>query len=379
MSARVRIGIVGCGDLTIRGVLPHLAEADARKKMEVVALCDIDAQRARHTAERLGVPRWYEDGGRMLDDPRVDLALILTPTACHAEQAIAALERGKHVYLQKPMAATLEDARRVLKAAEQSGRRLLVAPVQRLCPLIGRLRKMVQGGELGTVFWCLTATHFPPTCEGSGFDRTWHYGPLGGPVRDRTLYSLTALTDVFGPVGRVSAMANRRIPIRRPLDSGGASGPLEVRTEDNMVLLLEFGSGILAVASGNYCADGLAVPVGFIGIYGTIGSAESVEIDRDTWYPTRLEMRRGDEVTSLPGPLEAVPGLSGAHSRLPEAQVYADVIHLVDCLRDGGELASDPSQGCHLVEVVEKAYVAERTGQAQTLVTTFEEPKSSVS
>lgn len=371
MTPPVRIGLVGCGDLTIRGVLPHLSQPDAREKMEVVALSDIDAQRARVTAKRFEVPQWFEDCEKMLDHPRVELALILTPTACHAEQAIAALQRGKHVYLQKPMAATLHDAERIVAAAGKSARKLLVAPVQRLCPLIGRLRQILQRGELGVVFWCLTATHFPTTCEGSGFDRTWHYGLMGGPVRDRTLYSLMTLTDLFGPARKVTAMANLRIPVRQLQESDGVSGPLLVETEDNMVLLLEFAGGVLAVASGNYCADGRAVPAGFIGIYGSQGSIETAEIDPATWYPARLEMRLGDELSSIEGPLETVPGLRGVHSRLPEAQVYADILHFVDCLRENQDLVSDPSQACHLVEIVEKAYRAARTGTAQTLLTTF--------
>jgi predicted dehydrogenase len=371
MSAPVRIGLVGCGDITVRGLLPHLSQPDARKTIDVLAVCDIDAQRARATAERFGVPQWSRGCEEVLDDPRIDLACILTPTSCHAEQAIAALERGKHVYLQKPMAGNLRDAERVVAAAEKSGRKLLAAPVQRLCPLIGRFGQMLRQGDLGVVFWCLTATHYPTTCEGSGFDRTWHYGPMGGPFRDRTLYSLAAITDLFGPVRKVTAMANLRVPVRQLNERDGAPGPRQVETDDNVVLLLEFATGVLAVASGNYCADGQAVPVGFIGVYGSNGCIETSQIDAATWYPTRLAMRLGEKVASVDGPLETIPGLKGEHARLPEAQVYADVFHLVDCLRENKKPVSHPTQACHLVEVVEKAYAAARTGTAQTLTTTF--------
>jgi predicted dehydrogenase len=371
MRSPVLLGIAGCGDLTVRGVLPHLSEPDAREKMDVVAVCDIDARRARATAERFGVPHWSASCEEMLDDPRIDLVCILTPASCHAEQAIAGLEHGKHVYLQKPMAATVREAEGVAAAAEKSGRKLLVAPVQRLCPLIGRLRRTLRQGDLGTVFWCLTATHFPTTCEGSGFDRTWHYGPMGGPVRDRTLYSLATLTDLVGPVRKVTAMANLRIPVRQLTERDGAPGLRQVETDDNVVLLLEFTAGILAVASGNYCVDGQAVPVGFIGVYGSHGSIETSEIDPATWYPTRLRMRVGEKTSSIDGPLETIPGLQGAHARLPEAQVYADIFHLVDCLLENKELISHPSEARHLVEIIEKAYEAARTGITQKLLTTF--------
>jgi len=153
----------------------------------------------------------------------------------------------------------------------------------------------------------------------------------------------------LGPARRVTAMSNLRIPVRQ----------------------LQESDGVLAVASGNYCAHGRAVPAGFIQIYGSRGSIETAEIDPATWYPTRLEMQVGDGLSSIEGPIETVPGLGGVHSRLPEAQVYADILHLVDCLRENKGLVSHPSQACHLVEIVEKAYRAARTGTAQTLVTTF--------
>ena len=371
MSAPVPIGIAGCGDLTIRGVLAHLGQPDARQKMQVVAVCDIDAHRARATAERFGVPQWFDDYEKMLDDPRIGLVLILTPTACHADQAIAALRRCKHVYLQKPMAATLHDAERILAEARRSPGKLLVAPVQCLCPLIGRLRQTLQQGELGVVFWCLTATHFPPTYEASGFNRTWHYGAMGGPVRDRTIYSLATLTELFGPAKRVTAMSNTRIPVRQSHHGDGGPGPLQVKTEDNVLLLLEFTDGVLAAASGNYCVEGRTVPAGFIGIYGSQGQIETVEIDPATWYPTGLEMKVGEKLRSMHGPLETVPGLTGVHSHLPEAHVYADILHMVDCLIENKDLISQPDQACHIAEIVEKAYLAARTGTAQELLTTF--------
>lgn len=221
------------------------------------------------------------------------------------------------------------------------------------------------------MFWCLTATHSPTTYEGSGFSRTWHYSPTGGPVRDRTIYSLTTLIDLFGPAKRVTAMSSLRIPVRQLHESDGIAGPLQVKTEDNMVLLLEFADGVLAVASGNYCVEGRAVPAGFIGIYGSRGHIETVGIDPPTWYPTGLEMRVGDRVCSMQSPVEAVNGLAGVHSSLPEAHVYADIVHLVDCLRENKDFISHPDEACHTVEIVEKAYLAARTGTTQELRTSF--------
>ena len=115
---RVRLAIVGCGSissLNSAGYLEHEA-------CEVVALCDPDLERCRRRAREWGVePKLYRSYEEVLADPDVDAVELLTPTHLHAAQSVAALEAGKHVSCQKPMAATVAEADEIAAAAARAG------------------------------------------------------------------------------------------------------------------------------------------------------------------------------------------------------------------------------------------------------------------
>ena len=369
MSKRcVGVGIAGCGDLTRRAILPHLAEPDAREKVAVLGLCDINTDIARQAAESFGVPHVAGDFEELLELGGVELVIIATPVSAHAEQAVAALSRGKHLYLQKPIATTLHDADRVLAEAAQSGSRVVAAPVQRLCPVFGHIKEALRRGELGTVYWALTAAHWPfaPGLSASRWD--WLKLPDAGPLRDTTIYSLTTLTDLFGPVRSVAAVSSQ---LAVPPQTG-------VRlADDNVLLALELDGGVLAFATGGFAWAGRIVPAGFLGIYGEGGTIETTQIDPATWYPTEVEIRTGsspDQVQSrLFGyPMTEVPHLSGRHALLPEAQAYADIMHLVDAiLQDTAPLAT-LEQARHVVEVIGLAHASAETGERIKTSTTFQ-------
>src|SRR5262245_37705316 len=125
-TAPVRIGVVGCGE--VLGAYMALAEElHARGAVDVVAACGRDHQRA-FAEDKLRIPRFTTEYRQVVEDPGVDLVLVLTSTRAHAEIAAAALQAGKHVLVEKPMAATLEEASRLVSLAQQSRGFLLCAP-----------------------------------------------------------------------------------------------------------------------------------------------------------------------------------------------------------------------------------------------------------
>src|SRR5262245_26168350 len=101
MGAALKAGLVGCGCLSQRGVVPHRSQPDAREKVRLVAVADAVEERARQTAERFGVPAYFTDVETMLEKADLDLALVITPITEHYAHALAAVEAGKHVYVQK--------------------------------------------------------------------------------------------------------------------------------------------------------------------------------------------------------------------------------------------------------------------------------------
>lgn len=145
-SKTIRIGFVGCGriaDLQCLGYLGH-------PRAELFAVCDVDAATARRRAEQWGASRVYTDLEKLLADPDVDAVEILTPHHLHERHAVAALEAGKHVSLQKPPTRTLEELERVARAAERSGSVFRVFENFMYYPPHQKAKELVESGAIGT-------------------------------------------------------------------------------------------------------------------------------------------------------------------------------------------------------------------------------------
>ena len=128
MSIYLKAGLVGCGSLSQRGVLPHLAAADARERIRLVAVVDADEERARQSARRFDVPAYFTSIEAMLAEVELDLVLVITPIGSHFAHAMAAIEAGKHVYIQKAMTTTLAEADVLLAARDRMRVKLAAAP-----------------------------------------------------------------------------------------------------------------------------------------------------------------------------------------------------------------------------------------------------------
>src|SRR5262249_45973899 len=149
----VGLGIVGCGELARKAVLPHLAQPDALGIARIAALCGRTLDRIQPLGQQYHVPRVTTDYEELLADESVEAVLILTPARLHFGQAIAAVRAGKHVYVQKPMTETFQEARTLEREVQRQGVRLVAAPGQALNPMLARLRDMIREGGIGTPFW----------------------------------------------------------------------------------------------------------------------------------------------------------------------------------------------------------------------------------
>jgi predicted dehydrogenase len=373
--AGLRAGLAGCGSLALRGILPHLSLPDARTKVEVVGVADVDGERARAAAERFGVPAYFTDLEAMLAGAELDLVLIATPIPFHYSQAMAAIAAGKHVYVQKTLTTTLKEADSLLAARDRAGVKLAAAPGYELFPLTGRMRDVVQAGGLGEVCVAYTYTlgfgHQQEALrQGSGplaeVDPSWYYRAGAGPLPDVTVYALQLATSVLGPVLRVTALANRRMPVR---NWRGRPIPLEV--EDNNVLLMEFACGGLGVAVGSDCEGSRRIPWGALGLYGTAGVLEVSDVDPASGYPLRFEFRGGDETREEALALSDQPYLQAEHLAIEEPHVYADIMDLVDAVVDDRPPRASGEQARHVVEIIERARAAMAGGQTRELVSSF--------
>ena len=145
----VRIALVGVGAAAQINHLPVLKKMDG---VELVALCDRDPEKAARVAQKFGVPASYNRFEELLADDSIDAVDITTPNYLHAPMAEAALDAGKHVLCERPLARSLAEATAMAKAAKKADRLLMCALQHRFRPDAQLLRKFVDKGDLGSIF-----------------------------------------------------------------------------------------------------------------------------------------------------------------------------------------------------------------------------------
>jgi len=206
----VKIGFVGCG--AISGI--YLENITKRfKEIEIIGVCDLIRERAENAVKNYNFPKLYNDMHELFADPEVDIVLNITRPYEHYDVSMAALRAGKHVYSEKPLAASLKEGREIKALAAEKGLMLGGAPDTFLGAGIQTCRKLIDEGAIGTVVGCAGFM----ICHGH---ETWHPDPEfyykygGGPMFDMGPYYLTALINLCGCVSDVSAMTKISFPQR---------------------------------------------------------------------------------------------------------------------------------------------------------------------
>jgi predicted dehydrogenase len=238
------IGLIGCGKIS-ETYVETLAGSD---EVRILRCADLDVERARVVAHAAGATP--STTAEVLSDERVQLVLNLTPPSEHANVAVAALVAGKHVYGEKPLATSREEARRLLDEAGRRGLTVGCAPDTFLGPSWQRARELIDTGAVGAPV-AARGTMLGPGPESWHPDPAFFYRPGGGPLLDMGPYYLTALVSLLGPVARVSAGARKTFDVRR-VTGGPRLGdvlPVEVPTHVAAVLEHELGAITTLVTS----------------------------------------------------------------------------------------------------------------------------------
>lgn len=228
----IGIGIVGLGVIS-RAYLDTLVGADGAR---IVAVADRDPERARAVADELPGVRGLTPA-ELYADPDVDTVLNLTVPSAHHEVAVAALAAGKHVFGEKPLAATFAEATDVMERARAAGRAIGGAPDTVLGTGIQTARAVVEAGVIGRPV-SATATWLSRGHEAWHPKPDFYYQPGGGPLLDMGPYYLTSLVHLLGPVAAVQG-ASSRARDTRVIGSGPRAGeeiPVEVDTHVTGVL-----------------------------------------------------------------------------------------------------------------------------------------------
>ncbi len=143
--AALRVGIIGGGRIAALHALPY----DENPKAEIWAVCDVDEDIARSRAEDWGVARWFTDYRDMLAESAIDAVEVITPHHLHADMTVAALEAGKHVSVQKPMANHVSECDTMIAAAKRGGKNLRVFENFQYYPHMAKAKQMLDAGAIG--------------------------------------------------------------------------------------------------------------------------------------------------------------------------------------------------------------------------------------
>ncbi len=348
------IGLVGCGAISEA----YLSTFDRLPGVRVGAAADREPARAARTADaHPGIAVSTVDG--LLADDGIDLVLNLTTPAAHAEVALAALAAGKHVYGEKPLAATMTEAATVLAAAGRAGRRVGCAPDTVLGTGTQTARHAVDTGLIGTPV-AATAFMMSPGHEGWHPDPEFYYRPGGGPLLDMGPYYLSALVHLLGPVTRVTGAAGRA-RASRTIGSGprvGTTFPVEVDT--HVTGILQHAGGALSTLVMSFDVPASRLPR--IEVYGTEGTL-SVPDPNGFDGPVEVWRTGRPEWVTLP-PSAGHPGAGRGYG----------VADLAEALATGRPHRASAELAYHVLDIMQSLLDAARNGTAVTLTSTCLRP-----
>lgn len=352
-TRRIRTGVIGCGSVS-NAYLPVLTKCPYA---EVVSVCDIKPERAQRQAERFKIAHHYPHIEAMLAGEPFEFLIDLTDMQQHEGINRRALEAGKHVWSEKPIGNTLAAGQELLRTAKAKNLRLWGAPITVQSPQFAFMAKQLAAGKLGRV----AAAHADYGHEGPDWS-AFFYEKLGGSMPDLAVYNLTSLTGLLGPAKQVSAMLSIVTPERTVKDKGR----IQVTEEDNAMVLLDHGNGVIShVQSGfNYFNpnghDGSKETRHTITLVGSHGFMGLVGYD---WAPLGVDLATKDSPT--------------IERQVTDAQGYIwqqGAALAAECLVTGKELLVTPEHALHVLEIITAARESAATGKRIPLTSTFKWP-----
>jgi len=342
------LAVVGCGSVfagPYRGMIERLRAAG---RVHVSAVYDIDDGKRRGAATHYDVDPELAGPADAIERDDVEVVLVLTSMNEHAFVAKQALEAGRHVLVEKPMATSLDDARELIELARATGRLLVCAPHILLSPTFRAVHAAVRGGRIGPLLTARARYGWAGPWWGE-----WFYQPGGGSLFDLGIYNVTSLCALFGPARKVTALVGVAVPERTVNGS-----TVRVEADDNAQVLLDFGGARFAAVTTGFTMQKYRSPA--IELYGADGT---IQLLGDDWAPEGWELWRNEEASWRSFPESD-----------PQWQWTEGLRHLVECVEKGSTPVTRPEHAYHALEIMLAAQAAGADGVARTIESDFPDP-----
>lgn len=352
MAEPFGVAVFGCGGVSAG----HFGAYTANARVRLVAAVDVRPELAEAAARKWGAERWYSSVERALADPAIHVVDLCLPHHLHAPVAIQAARAGKHVFVEKPIANTLDEADAMIAACREHGVLLMVDQTKRYQNRHRTLKQLLDEGYIGEPILVKAAYlqdityawhHMEP-------ERLQGYWKHDGVISGIGIHVLDLLRWLIGEAVEVQAIATTSDLI----DPGRT-------TEDTGLMLLRFANGCVGEATVSYVLKDPRYAAGWdampIQIYGRRGAITMDESDTITVT--------SETMTGLPGPglfrLQTKPPVGAP--RMPVEGMAGAIEHLLDCLETGARPLTHGEDARASLALVEAAYRAVREGRAVRL------------
>jgi predicted dehydrogenase len=353
-DSAIGVGVIGCGNIS--GI--YLENSKKFAVLKVVACADLDMERARARAAQYGVPKACSVE-ELLADPEIDLVLNLTVPKAHAAVAQAAIQAGKSVYNEKPLAIDRTEGRALMDAARARGVRVGCAPDTFLGGGLQTCRKLIDDGWIGAPV-AATAFMMSHGHEHWHPDPGFYYQPGGGPMFDMGPYYLTALVALLGPVRRVTGSTRLTFPERTITSQPKYGTKITVTVPTHVAGLLDFADGTVATIITTF--DVWAAELPQIEIYGTEGTL-SLPDPNTFGGPVRIRRAGASEWSTLP--------LTHGYTANSRGLGVADLAY---ALRAGRPHRANGELAYHVLDIMQAIHEAAREGRHIDLTSTCDRP-----
>jgi predicted dehydrogenase len=355
MANKLRIGIIGCGGFANQKHMPSLARLT--DQVELVAFCDIVEDRAREAAAKYGTAdaSVYTNYRDLLSDSSIDIVHVLTPNRSHSEISVAALEAGKHVMCEKPMAKTAADARAMVAAAERTGKKLCIGYQNRYRADSLLLKTAVARGELGEIYYAKAhAVRRRAVPTWGVFLNAEEQG--GGPLIDIGTHALDLTLWTMGNYEPKMVVGTTFRKLAEQTETGNAWGdwdPSIFTVEDAAFGYITMKNGALILLESSWALNTLDVKEAKTTLCGTLGGADmedGLRINK-AWM--------GALTTVKPSQGKGVDFYDA--SNLSPAEREAAM--WIDAVRNDKDVFVQPRQALVVTEILEAIYESARTGK----------------
>lgn len=401
---KVKIGVVGCGVVATAYYLPYLMR---HPNADLVAVCDLYETRTAACMRLFGAKEQYLDYYEMIDQADIDAVWILTAPGTHVPFTLKAVEEGKHVLLQKPMATNMDDARAIANAVRKAGVKVLIEPSSNspLDPDYAHIRSLVKQGVLGKHLWFSMAptgpTSYSPGLSSNPYGQAAFYDKDSGGFLFDLPYSPTKIVSVLGACRSVTAIAKTSLTdhhivpeekydefLAQITDPDKANywdvvldlprtQPVRNEGPDNVYSLYEMADGTIGalhvgrilhpVLPGSGAGDlqvfgtegNLIFGAGYLASFISRKQDLLPQIGDDGWYHIPL---RGDRSKAKwPQP---VPGAFNYY--------HESSRHLIECILEDRDPVVNVEWGLHITEMMAGAVESSRTGRRYDMTTTVD-------